>query len=170
MATHINRHIRTGSQYFVRACAVTDIVIVLPPEFECNDFRICDYPSRVNCMNHPAHNNKGGNERTKKSASGLDRQGKIFTSAGEALDAYIDEFEGRRTASYRRRPSDLISPKPKYYFMDSLERSLKGSASRSPAQKVDELLEWVNDTYAKDISSQVLPFGFKTTTELPGSG
>ena len=52
--------------------------------------------------------------------------------------------------------------------MDSLERSLTGD--KSAAKKVDDLLNWVNETYAKDLSSRVEPFGLKTTPELPGLG
>lgn len=119
-------------------------------------------------MNYPVHNNKGGNEETKKSGSRLERDGKIYDSAGAALEAYIAQFEGRRTTNYRRRPSDLLSPKPKYYFMDSLERKLKGSASRSPARKADELLDWVNHLYTRDLSSRVEPYGFAKSDSVSG--
>ncbi|XP_078374504.1 uncharacterized protein LOC144658050 [Oculina patagonica] len=94
----------------------------------------------------------------------------VYKSASEALEAYIAQFEGGRSVTtYRRRPSDLLSPAPKYYFMDSLERSLRSPPSKSPARKVDELLEWVNVAYAKELSSRVAPFGYRTTPELPGS-
>ena len=95
----------------------------------------------------------------------------VYKSASEALEAYIAQFEGGRSVTtYRRRSSDLLSPAPKFYFMDSLERSLRSPLSKSPARKVDELLEWVNVTYAKELSSKVAPFGYRTTLELPGSG
>lgn len=95
----------------------------------------------------------------------------VYKSASEALEAYIAQFEGGRSVTtYRRRPSELLSPAPKYYFMDSLERSLRSPPSKSPARKVDELLEWVNVAYAKELSSKVTPFGYRTTPELPGSG
>lgn len=94
----------------------------------------------------------------------------VYKSASDALEAYIAQFEGGRSfTTYRRRPSDLLSPTPKFYFMDALERSLRSPPSKSPAKKVDELLEWVNQAYSKDLSSKVTPFGYRTT-ELPPSG
>ena len=106
-------------------------------------------------------------EQSRSSKSRLIYNEKIYKSASEALEAYIEHFEGT-TPLYRRNPSDLLSPQAKYYYMDSLERSLVGD--KSPAKKVDELLQWVNQTYAKELSSTVEPFGYKTTPELPRSG
>ena len=96
----------------------------------------------------------------------------VYKSATHALEAYIAEFEGGRAnlTSYRRRPSDLLSPSPKFYFMDSLERRMRSPSSKSPAKKVDELLEWVNETYAKELSSKVTPFGYRRAQQLPSSG
>ncbi|XP_068694319.1 uncharacterized protein [Montipora foliosa] len=96
----------------------------------------------------------------------------VYKSATHALEAYIAEFEGGRAnlTSYRRRPSDLLSPSPKFYFMDSLERRMRSPSSKSPAKKVDELLEWVNETYAKELSSKVTPFGYRRAQQLSSSG
>ena len=106
-------------------------------------------------------------QQNRGSKSRLTYNGKVYKSASDALEAYIEHFE-HKTPHYRRKPSELLSPQAKYYYMDSLERSLTGV--RSPAKKVDDLLNWVNETYAKDLSSRVEPFGLRTTPELPGSG
>lgn len=96
----------------------------------------------------------------------------VYKSATEALEAYIADFEGGQAGqtSYRRRPSDLLSPAPKFYFMDSLERRIISPPSKSPAKKVDELLEWVNEAYTKELSSKVTPFGYWTAQGRPLSG
>lgn len=96
----------------------------------------------------------------------------VYKSATEALEAYIADFEGGQPGltSYRRRPSDLLSPAPKFYFMDSLERRIRSPPSKSPAKKVDELLEWVNEAYTKELSSKVTPFGYRTAQERPLNG
>ena len=111
------------------------------------------------------------NDTSQDFKSRLEFDNTVYKSATEALEAYIAQFEGGRSfTTYRRRPSDLLSPAPKFYFMDSLERRLRSPPSKSPARKVDELLEWVNVAYAKELSSKVAPFGFRTTPELTGSG
>lgn len=119
----------------------------------------------------PQSDTRGIHEQNQGFKSRLRFDNTVYKSASEALEAYIAQFEGGRSVTnYRRRPSDLLSPAPKFYFMDSLERSLRSPPSKSPASKVDELLEWVNVTYAKELSSRVAPFGYRTTLELPGSG
>lgn len=119
----------------------------------------------------PQSDTRGIHEQNQGFKSRLRFDNTVYKSASEALEAYIAQFEGGRSVTnYRRRPSDLLSPAPKFYFMDSLERSLRSPPSKSPARKVDELLEWVNVTYAKELSSRVAPFGYRTTLELPGSG
>lgn len=123
-------------------------------------------------MNFSPQSDTGrSNEQNQGFKSRLGFDNTVYKSASEALEAYIAQFEGGRSVTtYRRRPSDLLSPAPKFYFMDSLERSLRSPPSKSPARKVDELLEWVNVAYAKELSSKVTPFGYRTTPELPGSG
>ena len=123
-------------------------------------------------MNFTPHSDTGRrNDQDEDFKSRLEFDNTAYKSASEALEAYIAHFEGGRgLTTYRRRPSDLLSPAPKFYFMDSLERRLRSPPSKSPARKVDELLEWVNVAYAKELSSKVAPFGYRTTPELPGSG
>lgn len=112
------------------------------------------------------------NDQTRPLKSRLEFDDIVYKSATEALEAYIAQFEGGPSlTTYRRRPSDLLSPAPKFYFMDSVQRRLKDPASKSPARRVDELLEWVNVAYAKELSSKVTPFGHNTKPELySGSG
>lgn len=122
-------------------------------------------------MNFSSHSATGKvNEPNQGFKNRLALDDKVYKSASEALEAYIAQFEGGRSSTtYRRRPSDLLSPTPKFYFMDVQERYLRSSPSKSPARKVDELLAWVNNAYAKDLSSKVTPFGYRTTTRVPRS-
>lgn len=109
-------------------------------------------------MNYPSpsgvvqRNAKNINQRSSR------RQQDVFNSASEALDAYIAAYEKRPT-TYTRRASDLLAPKPKFYFMDSLERSLLASPGKSPGQKIDDLVTWVNQTYSQNVRSSVEPYG-----------
>ena len=124
-------------------------------------------------MNRPScEESRGENEQDPSFKSRLELDDKAFNSASEALEAYIARFEGGPSSKnfYRRRPSDLLSPAPKFYFMDSVQRSLRSPPSRTPAKKVEELLEWVNDAYSRELSSKVQPFGHRTAPEIPGSG
>ncbi|XP_022784819.1 uncharacterized protein LOC111325284 isoform X2 [Stylophora pistillata] len=122
-------------------------------------------------MNFPSRSTTGKtNEPNQRFKSRLTFDDKLYKSASEALEAYITQFEGGRSyTTYRRRPSDLLSPTPKFYFMDAQERYLRSPPGKSPAKKVDELLAWVNNAYAKDLSSKVTPFGYRTTTGRPRS-
>ena len=115
--------------------------------------------------------NGNGNDQKRPVKSRLEFDDTVYKSATEALEAYIAQFEGVRSfTTYPRRPSDLLSPAPKFYFMDSLERRLSSSSNKSPAKKVDELLEWVKVAYAKELSTKVVPFGYSTTSKLSTSG
>ena len=122
-------------------------------------------------MNFPSRSTTGKtNEPNQRFKSRLTFDDKLYKSASEALEAYITQFEGGRSyTTYRRRPSDLLSPTPKFYFMDAQERYLRSPPGKSPAKKVDELLAWVNNAYAKDLTSKVTPFGYRTTTGRPRS-
>ena len=121
-------------------------------------------------MNFTPHSDTGRrNDKKQRFKNRIEFDNTVYKSATEALEAYIAQFEGSFTTD-RRRPSDLLSPAPKFYFMDSLERILRSPPSKSPGRRVDELLEWVNVTYSKELSSKVTPFGSRTTPELPGSG
>lgn len=152
------------------------LIIVLPPSFESQRLRIVIHKAQSiwfqSHMNFsPQSKTRISDEQNQGSKSRLTFDSTIYKSASQALEAYIAQFEGGPSVkTYRRRPSDLLSPAPKFYFMDSLERSLRSPPSKSPARKVDELLEWVNMAYAKELSSKVAPFGYRTTPELPGSG
>lgn len=112
-------------------------------------------------MNYTSKSSVGGNHASKSKGRGLKQTGQAYNSASEALDAYISAFE-KRTNYYTRRPSDLLAPKPKFYFMDALERSLLGSPGKSPGQKVDDLVAWVNQTYDQDVNSRVQAFGLES--------
>ncbi|XP_048583742.1 uncharacterized protein LOC116614840 isoform X2 [Nematostella vectensis] len=118
-------------------------------------------------MSFPSQSSVRGNHAADKATRHrLELQDKVFHSASDALEAYIADFE-KRTQLYSRRPSDLLAPKPKYYFMDALERSLRGDSS--PAKKAEQLVQWVNQTYNRDLSARVEPFGHKSSPELPVS-
>lgn len=112
-------------------------------------------------MNYPSKSSVGGSYAVKDTGQRVPQQEKVFNSASEALDAYIAAYE-KRTSLYTRRTSDLLAPKPKFYFMDSLERSLLGSPGKSTGQKVDDLVAWVNQTYNQNVKSSVQPFGGRT--------
>jgi hypothetical protein len=114
-------------------------------------------------MNYPSKSSVGGDHATKSRGPRLTQEGQVYNSASEALDAYISAYE-KRTNLYSRRPSDLLAPKPKFYFMDSLERSFLGSPGKSPGQKVDDLVAWVNQTYNQDVNSRVQPYGFASSS------
>ncbi|XP_031566023.1 uncharacterized protein LOC116301150 [Actinia tenebrosa] len=122
-------------------------------------------------MNYTSKSSVGGDHASKGKGLGLKQRGQVYNSASEALDAYISAFE-KRTNYYTRSSSDLLAPKPKFYFMDSLERSLLGSPGKSPGQKVDDLVAWVNQTYNQDVNSRVQPFGLNSNhgvESFPGS-
>lgn len=117
-------------------------------------------------MNYPSQSSVDyRNAKTTNQPSSRSQQ-KVYNSASEALEAYIAAYE-KRPNFYTRRPSDLLAPKPKYYFMDSLERSMLGSPGKSPGQKVDDLVAWVNQTYNQSVQN-VEPFG-GSSSSLHGS-
>ena len=119
-------------------------------------------------MNYPSQSSVEGRHATKDTRHRVPRDQNAYNSASEALDAYIAAFE-KRTNLYYRRPSDLLAPKPKFYFMDSLERSLLGSPGKSPGQKVDDLVAWVNQTYDQNVKASVQPFGGRTSSSTRDS-
>ena len=75
-------------------------------------------------------------------------------TASDVLEEYIDKFEGRpRPRHYTRRVSDLLSPQPKFRYLDSVERQLDSEMN----DKNDGLLSWINDSYQDSLRSTCRP-------------
>lgn len=78
------------------------------------------------------------------------------------LEVYIVEFEGGwvNLIFYWWCFLDLFFLLLKFYFMDFLERWMRSFLSKFLVKKVDELLEWVNEIYVKELLSKVIFFGY----------
>ena len=81
-----------------------------------------------------------------------------YQTASDALEAYIDRFEGKtHRRYYTRRVSDLLSPKPKFRFMDAVDRSLQRKLVNVGSTTSRELLNWVNSSYRDDLERTCEP-------------
>lgn len=98
----------------------------------------------------------------------LDEVAESHKSASKALQAYIEQFENETTPKptrygcYGGSVSSLLSSKPK---SASSPATLKRSPKTSE-DMVDDLISWINASYAKDLHRKIVPYGSRSTSSI----
>ena len=110
--------------------------------------------------------------RKSSSSDGLLKTGiKRPQNATEALQMYIEQFSNPEQTNPRGTPNSgcygssnvsLLSTKPKPFFS---ARKAANSTGK-PREMADDLVQWVNESYSKDLQRKIVPFGQRSCSSV----